>query len=73
MKCKPTYPVSYDYARGMLLIHKPWSKEKTTDQLVEEQKEDHLHFSTYDKLPTSPVCRHCSVYLRNEIQAPKET
>jgi hypothetical protein len=25
MNCKPRYPVDYDYARGMLIMHKPWN------------------------------------------------
>ena len=25
LNCRPRYPIDYDYARGMLLLHKPWS------------------------------------------------
>ena len=25
LNCRPQYPVDYDYARGMLVLHKPWS------------------------------------------------
>ena len=28
LNCRPRYPVDYDYARGMLLLHKPWSFDK---------------------------------------------
>jgi hypothetical protein len=27
MNCIPCYPVDYDYARGMLIIHKPFEKQ----------------------------------------------
>ncbi len=26
MNCKPQYPLDYNYARGMLIMHKPWQK-----------------------------------------------
>ena len=26
--CKPRYPVTYNYAKGVLIQHRPWSKEK---------------------------------------------
>jgi len=29
--CKPRYPVTYEYAKGVLIQHKPWSKDKTQD------------------------------------------
>ena len=25
LNCRPRYPIDYDYARGMLYLHKPWS------------------------------------------------
>ena len=25
LKCKPVYPITFDYARGMILMHRPWS------------------------------------------------
>ena len=25
MNCQPRYPADYDYAKGMLVMHKPWS------------------------------------------------
>lgn len=33
MNCRPRYPVDYDYAKGMLLLHKPWNKTDTLDKL----------------------------------------
>jgi hypothetical protein len=32
--CKPCYPVVYDYARGMLIMHKLWNKNNTLDKLL---------------------------------------
>ena len=26
IQCKPVYPIDYNYARGMLWLHKPWRK-----------------------------------------------
>ena len=26
LNCRPRYPVDYDYAKGMLIMHIPWSK-----------------------------------------------
>ena len=40
LNCRPTYPINFNYARGMLIMHKPWSvnsplnfndKQKTID------------------------------------------
>ena len=40
LNCRPRYPIDFDYARGMLIMHKPWSfknplctrdKQKTID------------------------------------------
>lgn len=40
LNCRPRYPIDYEYARGMLIMHKPWSlknplntrnKQKTID------------------------------------------
>ena len=28
LNCKPVYPISFEYARGMILLHKPWSFKK---------------------------------------------
>jgi hypothetical protein len=32
--CKPRYPVDFNYARGMLIMHKPWHKNNSLDQLI---------------------------------------
>ncbi len=38
MNCKPCYPVDYDYARGMLIMHKPRNKDNTLDKLLKNKE-----------------------------------
>jgi hypothetical protein len=38
MNCKPRYPIDYDYARGMLIMHKPWNKTDTLDKLLKDKQ-----------------------------------
>ncbi len=38
MNCKPRYPIDYDYARGMLIMHKPWNKNNTLDKLLKNKQ-----------------------------------
>ncbi len=37
MNCKPRYPVDYDYARGMLIMHKPWNTTATLEELLKDK------------------------------------
>jgi hypothetical protein len=37
MNCKPRYAVDYDYARGMLIMHKPSNKNNTLDKLLKNK------------------------------------
>ena len=39
--CKPCYPVTYEYAEGVLIQYKPWSKDKTTDKVDQRPEENH--------------------------------
>ena len=32
--CKPRYPVTYEYAKGILIQYKPWTKEKPLTKLL---------------------------------------
>ncbi len=34
MNCIPRYPVDYDCAQGMLILHKPWSKDNTLNSIL---------------------------------------
>ena len=38
MNCKPHYPIDYDYARGMLIMHKPWNKTDTLDKFLKDKQ-----------------------------------
>jgi hypothetical protein len=38
MNCKPRYPIDYDYARGMLIMHKKWNKTDTLDKLLKDKQ-----------------------------------
>jgi hypothetical protein len=38
INCKPCYPIDYDYARGMLIMHKPWNKTDTLDKLLKDKQ-----------------------------------
>ena len=31
LNCRPCHPIDYNYARGMLIMHKPWSVRKPLD------------------------------------------
>jgi predicted nucleic-acid-binding protein/DNA replication protein DnaC len=35
--CKPRYPVTYEYAKGVLIQHKPWSKDKPLTNLLKSR------------------------------------
>jgi len=38
MNCKPRYPVDYNYARGMLIMHKLWHKNMTLNGLLKNKQ-----------------------------------
>ncbi len=38
MNCIPRYPVDYDYARRMLILHKAWSKDNTLNSLLKDHQ-----------------------------------
>ena len=35
--CKPRYPVTYEYAKGILIQYKPWSKDKPLTNLLKSK------------------------------------
>jgi hypothetical protein len=39
LNCRPRFPVDYNYARGMLIMHKPWSKRNPIDELLRDKDE----------------------------------
>ena len=38
LNCRPRYPVDYDYARGMLVLHKPWSVKNPLDVILNDKQ-----------------------------------
>ena len=38
LNCRPRYPVDYDYARGMLVLHKPWSVKNPLDEILNDKQ-----------------------------------
>ncbi len=38
MNCIPRYLVDYEYARGMLILHKPWSKDNTLNSILKDHQ-----------------------------------
>ncbi len=38
MNCIPRYPVDYDYARGMLILHMSWSKDNTLNSILKDHQ-----------------------------------
>ncbi len=50
MNCTPKYPVDFSYARGMLILHKPWSRENTLMNILKDhQKTINTFLTTIDK------------------------
>lgn len=38
LNCRPQYPPSYEYARGMLVMHKPWSVRRPLGDLLKDKE-----------------------------------
>ena len=38
LNCRPRYPVDYDYARGILVLHKPWSVTNPLDEILNDKQ-----------------------------------
>ena len=56
MNCKARYPVDYDYAKGMLIMHKPWNKNDTLDKLFKNKERtinEFLRMIDNKEVPTS--------------------
>jgi len=37
LNCKPKFPISYEYARGMLIMHKPWSVNHPLEPILKDK------------------------------------
>jgi len=40
LNCRPCYPASYEYARGILIMHKPWSKDNPLTDILERKEKE---------------------------------
>jgi hypothetical protein len=49
MNCIPRYPVDYDYAGGMLVLHKAWSKDNTLNSILKDHQETINTFFMHDR------------------------
>lgn len=61
LQCKPVYPADFYYARGMILLHKPWSKRNPPENLFKNKEKTIKTFiRMYDEgeLPTSVVLQY---------------
>ena len=44
LNCKPKFPISYEYARGMLIMHKPWSVNNPLEPILKDKLRTILTF-----------------------------
>jgi hypothetical protein len=44
MNCIPRYPVDYDYAHGMLVLYKAWSKDNSLNSILKDHQKPSTHF-----------------------------
>jgi len=61
LNCKPRYPVDYEYARGMLIMHKPWNKTDTLCKLLKDHQrtiDEFLRMLDAKEVPTSVVVQY---------------
>ena len=54
LNCKPCHPINFDYARGMLIMHKPWSFDKPLNFRNKQQTVDEFRIMLENRdVPTS--------------------
>jgi hypothetical protein len=64
MNCRPRYPIDYNYAKGMLVLHKPWHKGKNFKKLLKIFRNKDKTIETFKKmiekkqLPTSVIAQY---------------
>ena len=64
LTCKPSHPVDYGYARGMIIMHKPWNKTDTHEVLLNNRIDTIRAFDrmvSNNELPTSVVAQYILV------------
>ena len=54
LNCKPCHPINFDYARGMLIMHKPWSFDEPLNFRNKQQTVDEFRIMLENRnVPTS--------------------
>ena len=53
LNCKPKFPIDYDYARGMLIMHKPWSVLQPLEPILKNKS--HTVNTFLDMIQTNKV------------------
>ena len=70
LNCKPRYPVDYAYARGMILMHKPWHKLATHNVLLKDKEKTKQEFKRMIdalELPSSVIAQYiCAIKYSNK-------
>lgn len=70
MNCKPCYPINYDYARGMLILHKPWTAKRNLNELLKDKMKTIEAFHTMivnKQVPSSVIAQYtCAVKYANQ-------
>ena len=69
---KPTFPVTYAYAKGIIIQHMPWSKEKTPTKLLGNQERTIRKFKRMidtQQLPSSVISQYiCAMKYTKQKQ-----
>ena len=54
--CKPRYPVTHNYAKGVLIQHRPWSKEKPLTKILKSSAKTIYTFKRMLDKGQFPTC-----------------
>ena len=54
--CKPRYPVTYDYAKGVLIQCRPWSKDKPLTEILKSSTKTICTFKRMMDKGQFPTC-----------------
>ena len=66
--CKPRYPVTYEYAKGILIQYKPWSKDEPLTNLLKSKSRTIWTFKrTYDGQKAVSIMCTKSIHPCHEI------
>ena len=58
---KPSYPVDYSYARGIILLHKPWGRDNSLQQLLNDKEKtikEFLRMIDNKEVPSNVVTQY---------------